>query len=277
MTSGLDWKGRVGEVWAAEWQVTDRSLSALAVHLDDAILSVAPDMGGRALDIGCGAGATSLALATARPDLMVTGVDLSADLVKVAAVRTAHLPNCAMHRGDALDRADAVAPDLIVSRHGVMFFDDPIEAFRRLHRAARPDARMVFSCFADRAQNRFATLADELTGTGAPAGNVAPGPFAFADPHRVADILEQAGWTVHSAARVEFAYRVGQGPDAVAEGVQFLSRIGPLARAMKDRAESDRDALVRALAAELARCAVGDAIDLPATAWIWRARAGETA
>lgn len=58
MTSGQDWQGRVGDVWAAEWQRTERSFADLARHLDKAIAGVAPNRG-RALDIGSGAGSTS--------------------------------------------------------------------------------------------------------------------------------------------------------------------------------------------------------------------------
>ena len=89
MTSAGDWTGRVGHVWAAEWRRTDRSFADLARHLDAAIVHVAPDTG-QALDIGCGAGTTSLALAEARPKLAITGIDLSDELVAIARQRLAH-------------------------------------------------------------------------------------------------------------------------------------------------------------------------------------------
>ena len=87
MTVAADWTGSVGDVWAAEWRRTDRSFADLSRHLDAAILAVASDRPFRAFDIGCGAGGTSLALAEARPDATILGVDLSVGLVDVARER----------------------------------------------------------------------------------------------------------------------------------------------------------------------------------------------
>ena len=83
MTTNAEWAGRVGDVWAREWSRTDRSFANLTPHLNNAVLAAAPERG-CAIDLGCGAGETSIALATARPDLDVTGVDVSEDLIEVA-------------------------------------------------------------------------------------------------------------------------------------------------------------------------------------------------
>jgi SAM-dependent methyltransferase len=273
MIAGTDWTGFVGDVWADEWRRTDRSFASLTRQLEAAILAAAPPGPFRAVDIGCGAGATSLALAIARPDAEVVGVDLSQALVDVARNRLAGLPNCRVEQGDVLVAAAAIRPDLLVSRHGVMFFADPVAAFAAL-RAAAPGATLVFSCFGPRSDNRFATLVDELVPP-APAAADEPGPFAFADPERVADILTRAGWRPDAPRRVPFAYRAGAGDDPVADAVSFLSRIGPAAAALREA--SDPDALRLALAGALAHYRVGDAVDLPALGWIWRAQAGETA
>ena len=81
MTTVLDWQSRVGDVWAAEWRRTDRGLADLSRYLDAAILAAAPAGSFAALDVGCGAGATSAALASHRPDSTITGIDLSDALV----------------------------------------------------------------------------------------------------------------------------------------------------------------------------------------------------
>ena len=86
MTNAAEWTGPVGDVWSREWRRTDRSFAELDPVLDAAIAAAAPDSG-RALDIGCGAGRTSLALVASRPSLSVTGLDLSPALIAIARER----------------------------------------------------------------------------------------------------------------------------------------------------------------------------------------------
>lgn len=263
MTAAADWTGRIGDVWAAEWRRTDRSFAHLAPHLHAAILAAAGDAR-RVLDIGCGAGATSLALAAARPDLAITGVDLSPALVAAAAARTRGVT---FEAGDAIAAAERLAPDLCISRHGVMFFPDPREAFARLARVAD---RLVFSCFAARAANAWA--AESIAALGGPdAAATGPGPFAFADPAHVADLLAGAGWFARHE-RIDFAYIAGQGADPVADAVDFLTRIGPAASLLRDAASAERDGLRDRLAAVCDRRRTGDTVAFPAAAWIWSAQ-----
>lgn len=276
MTSATDWTGRVGQTWAAEWQRTDRSFAGLSPHLDAAILAAAPAGAIRTADIGCGAGSTSLALATARPDANVTGIDLSPELLTVARTRGAGQPNVRFRTGDATIIAAELAPlDLLVSRHGVMFFADPVAAFTDLRRACRPGAPLVFSCFRDRADNPWASdLVEQVTGTRpAAALGYAPGPFGLADPAVAAAILTDAGWTIDDPARVDFSYLVGGGvgDDPVADAAAFFGRIGPLAAALKQA--GDPAALDARLKAVLERYRTGNTVAFPASAWIWRAHA----
>ena len=274
MTAAFDWTGRVGQTWAEEWQRTDRALADLARHLDAAIEAAAPASPIRILDIGCGAGSTSLAIAKARHDATVMGVDLSPELIAVARHRAAGQANVTVHEGDAIAIARDLAPiDLFISRHGVMFFADPVAAFADLHRAAAPDARMLFTCFRDRADNPWASdLVEQVTGVcpATPAGYT-PGPFGFADPAQTARILEAAGWTIEECARVDGPYTVGEGEDPVADAVAFFRRIGPLASILRDAA--DPSACTARLKTALARYHNGTTVALTASAWLWRIHA----
>ncbi|NYD92239.1 class I SAM-dependent methyltransferase [Sphingomonas melonis] len=270
MTTTSDWTGRVGTVWAEEWRRTDRAFAALAPHLDAAIRAAAAPGPITALDIGCGAGGTAAALAAARPDARVIGADLSPDLIAVARTRHAALANLAFHHGDALAVAADHAPlDLLVSRHGVMFFTDPVAAFVRLRAATRPGGHIVFTCFAPVDDNRWATLITPAT----PRASYAPGPFAFADPDATAASLTAAGWGNATPTLVRFAYRVGAGDDPVADAADFLTRIGPAASRLRDAAAADRPALAARLRAALAAQRNGRVVDFPAAAWVWTARA----
>ena len=271
MTDPYAWQTRVGYVWAQEWQVTDRSFAGMSPALEAAILAVAPDRG-KIVDIGCGAGATTLAVSAARRDAEVIGIDLSEALLDVARTRAGDRAVRFVH-GDARDLVPGLAPvDLFISRHGVMFFDDPVAAFIAFRRAGTPDARLVFSCFADRAANAWATEpVDALGGPGEVNNGV--GPFAFADPDIVGAVLHAAGWRTCEPRRVDYCYIAGEGTDAVDQAVRFFSRIGPAAMLLRDA--RDRRAAQDAVAAVCRRHLEDEVVAFPASAWLWSGKAGE--
>ncbi len=276
MTSGYDWQGRVGDTWAEEWRLTDMSFAGLAVALDGAIAAAAPERG-RALDIGCGAGATSLALAAARPEVEVTGIDLSERLVDVARERGKTVPNASFQRAEAVGFLKGREFDLAFSRHGVMFFPDPQVAFRAIRQALRPGAALVFSCFASLARNPWATEIAAAAGAsgGAAANGYSPGPFAFAEPEFVRGLLESNGFSAGAPQLIDYAYRAGKEPDALAQALHFFRRIGPAAPLFAAAEPAERAAMRERLAAFLADRLRNGVIEFPATAWIWSARAVE--
>lgn len=274
MTTAYDWTGRIGDVWAEEWRRTDRSFTNLSPHLNAAILSAATPQTRKIIDIGCGAGATSLATAQALPNATVTGIDLSPTLIEIAKHRAKTQTNANFECADITAAAPNHAPiDLYVSRHGVMFFADPVAAFTTLAEAASPAAMLVFSCFADRAANLWATEITTATGgiADAPA-TTAPGPFAFADPAYVTTILEKSGWHAAPPARIDFAYRAGEGADPVADAIDYFRRIGPAASAIRDAAPEERDRHIARLTQVCDRYRSGDTVEFPGAAWIWTAR-----
>jgi SAM-dependent methyltransferase len=274
MTTAYDWTGRIGDVWAAEWRRTDRSFTNLTPHLNAAILAAATPKTAKIIDIGCGAGATSLATAQALPDATVTGIDLSPNLIEIAKHRVETQTNVRFECADITAAAPHHAPtNLYVSRHGVMFFADPIAAFTTLAEAAAASAALVFSCFAERAANRWATEIVVATGGNANAPeSTKPGPFAFADPTHVAPILETSGWEAAPPQRIDFAYRAGEGTDSVADAVDYFRRIGPAASAIRDAAPEERDRHIARLTQVCERYRNGDTVEFPAAAWIWTAR-----
>lgn len=271
MTAVGEWEGQVGDVWAQEWQRTDRSFTGLSTQLAQAIADIAPEKG-VAIDIGCGAAETAIGLARANPAIKVTGIDLSSGLLDVARSRVEGLTNINFMLGDAVSEAASHKPvDLYISRHGVMFFDDPVVAFTSFRQAAASEARIVFSCFRDWSLNAFAHDIGELTGAAAPTD--APGPFAFASKSRVESILAASGWREVEAIAVDFGYIAGQGDDPVEDAMSFMRRIGPAARAIRLADDEKRPAIIDGLR-QICECRRQDKTVLfPAAAWIWTARA----
>jgi SAM-dependent methyltransferase len=270
MTTGTDWQDAVGRSWAQAWALTDRSFAGLTEQLLGRIAGVPGDT---VLDVGCGAGELSLALARARPRAQIIGLDLSAHLVAAARERAGERTHLRFVQGDAAAwREPDFAPDLLVSRHGVMFFDDPSAAFAHLHDTAAPDAALVFSCFRSPRENVWASgLADLL---GLPPGDpLAPGPFAFADPQRVEAILRQAGWGQIDFQPVDFAWIAGVGADAEADALDFTSRIGPAAPALRALEGVARTEAEERLRDWFRQHRSGDIVAFSAAAWIVTAKA----
>ena len=271
VTVGTDeWVGRTGDSWAAEWRRTDRSFSVLTERL----LQRSRDYTFRsALDIGCGAGELSVAIGRGRPQCQVVGVDISPQLVAVARERAGHHPNVSFEVADAAAWRPAAdfAPELLVSRHGVMFFADPVAAFAHLHETSAPGAALLFSCFRAWEDNpAFADVAALLPAPPPPSD--APGPFAFSDRGRVKDILSRAGWSEIAFEPLDFAMIVGAGEDPIGDTEAYFARIGPAARALREMDDDQRQAFWARLR-ELAQANLRDGlVSLRAAAWIVSAR-----
>lgn len=268
-----EWTGRAGDVWAEEWRRTDRSFVPVDQRLvETAIARVAGREDPDVLDIGCGAGTTTLNIARRLPRASFTGIDLSAALLDVARTRAADLPQCRFVQGDASFWPGDKAFDLLVSRHGVMFFDDPVAAFTHLHGLAKPGGALVFSCFGAPERNVWASGLSHLM-PAVPGFPFAAGPFAFADAGRVADILARAGWRDAVPRPFDFDYVAGEGDDPEADAIDFFRRIGPVARAARDLDDGGRARLFEGLAALIREHRAGNRVTLPATAVIWSATA----
>jgi SAM-dependent methyltransferase len=277
MNAVPNWSGNTGDIWAERWRDTDRGLRQIGEALNRAIERAAPDGAFRALDVGCGPGSTSLALAAARPDAAIVACDISPALVELARGRAAEAVNLEFRVGDAESVAAAEGPfDLVFSRHGVMFFDDPYRAFASLRQAARPGGRLVFSCFQAWELNSWATELAEAAAGGpvAPPGRE-PSGFAFADPVYVENILSAAGWSGVERDAVSFSYVTGEGAKQVDQALAFLTRIGPASNIVRALAPNEQEAAIARIREVLERRCSGGTVEFPAAAWIWSAvRAG---
>lgn len=270
MTGRDEWRAGVGVKWAAEWRRTDRSFTGLTEELLRQALAIPVH---NVLDIGCGAGEIALALARARQQSSITGIDVSADLIAVAKARGGNLPNLQFVTGDAKDwRAEGHKADLMISRHGTMFFDDPVAAFSNLRTGAFSHTRLIFSCFRERRFNSWATEFAELSPAADEGADEAPGPFAFGREERVRQVLSAAGWSEIQCEPVDYAYVAGAGPEAVEDAKSYLLEIGPAAAAAarldgsaRERFESGMEMLLRK------RCEQ-DIVAFEAAAWIVTAR-----
>ncbi|MFA7586996.1 MAG: class I SAM-dependent methyltransferase [Novosphingobium sp.] len=273
MTRRADWQAEIGRNWAQSYAFTDRSFAGLTQQLLDRIDRLA---GISVLDIGCGAGELSLALARQRHGAHIVGIDISSDLIAAARERAGERPQLSFEVADAASwRKPDFAPELLVSRHGVMFFDDPPGAFAHLHDIAAPGAELAFSCFRDRRLNPWMSELAALVppDLAMPFDPHAPGPFAFSDPERVEEILGAGGWQAITFEPLDYAYITGYGDDPVADAIDFFGRIGPAAPAVRALTEgAERDAFIDRLKDWLEENRSGNTIAFPAAAWFVTAR-----
>lgn len=260
-----EWQGGVGKAWAREWQRTDRSFGVLTEHLMAHAREIAP---ARMLDLGCGAGQLAITYAQENAHAHIIGLDISADLIAAATSRSS-APNVEFVLGDGASWSrEDFAPDLILSRHGVMFFVEPIAAFTHLRSLCAKNGKLVFSCFQAVARNAWAQAMMQLI-SNAPADDPrAPGPFAFADPDYVTEILTGAGWANVSASPLDFTYTLGAGDDPIADAIAFLHSIGPAARALRELEGDAKAQYLTQLDGVLRANLHGDRVEMPGAAWI---------
>lgn len=272
-----DWQGHVGTKWAEEWRRTDRSFAGLTERL---LEYARAEPISHALDIGCGAGEISLALARSHAHVRICGVDISEALIAAAKSRGANFGNVQFDVADAaLWKSDEPAPDLVLSRHGVMFFPDPLAAFINIRQNVGPNARLVFSSFRAVEDNPWAMgLMELLPPLSHPEASatpqlMVPGPFAFANRDAVTKMLEEAGWKDVEFEAVDFAYVAGTGPDPIADAKSYFLNIGPAARAAAQLTSSEKTTFLNRLDQFISRHRDEDLVAMPAAAWIVSARA----
>jgi SAM-dependent methyltransferase len=271
-TPAPDWAATSGDIWARRWRDTDAALEPLSPHLLSTIVGNAPAGPFRAFEIGCGPGSTTTAVADACPGATIIACDISPALAAIAEQRTAGRRNVRVVTGDAEAIASSEGPfDLIFSRHGIMFFADPVRAFRALRNAANPGAALVFSCFQNWDLNPWASeVAAAAAGRVLPKPGREPSGFAFADPDYVREIFRSSGWANAEPEAVEFQYVAAEGPD---EALSFVTELGPASRILQAMPEEERGDATERMRAVVDSHFNGTAVVFPAAAWIWRATA----
>ncbi len=242
------WNGRAGEKWAAMQVSLDRMLAPVTAELAARAGAVS---GLRVLDLGCGTGETC-AIWLDR-GAKVTGVDVSAPMLAVAAHRTGG--RATLVEADASVWRGEPPFDLAVSRFGVMFFDAPGAAFANIAGNVRRGGRLLFACWRALAENQWVTTPmgaiRDLLPEAAPPDPHAPGPFALADRDRLRQIVEGAGFTNVEIAPFDFAVCLAS-EGGVPAAVRFSMQLGPSGAALAEASEATRAAAAERLAVALA-------------------------
>ncbi|AOJ89144.1 SAM-dependent methyltransferase [Burkholderia sp. MSMB0856] len=266
------WNGPSGLAWVDTQRSLDRMFEPFEALLADGAVAASASS---VLDVGCGTGAVTLAIARRLgAHAHCTGLDISAQMLAAARARAEREGvDADFVHADA--QTHAFAPgrfDLIVSRFGVMFFDDPVQAFANLRHAARPNARLRFVAWRGAADNPFMTTAERVAAPLLPALPArqpgAPGQFAFGDRQRIASVLSDSGWADIAIEPIDIACAL---PASALD--DYIARLGPVGLALRQVDDAPRRRVIDTVRAAFERYVEGADVRFDAACWLVTARA----
>ncbi len=263
------WNDAMGKTWAMLHERLDRQLDPIGRA---AMAKAGFRAGEVVLDAGCGCGETTLEIAGKVGSGQVIGLDVSAMLLDMAreAAATKGIGNVRFEQGDGQVWTSPVPADVLFSRFGVMFFEDPDAAFANLRRSLKSGGRLAFACWRQPKENLWLALPMQSTVhllPPLPPGDPnAPGPFAFADRNRLIGIIEGAGFV--DVAIEPFDLRTGG--DSLEDSVFVALRMGQLGSALREIGAPDelKRKVEATLREALAPYVEDGVVKLPAAAWI---------
>ncbi|KUJ81879.1 class I SAM-dependent methyltransferase [Ruegeria profundi] len=268
----------------AKWLTYEEQMDELLEPVLDLVFeraSLQPGM--RVLDIGCGTGASSVRAAQI---VGSTGHVLAADLAQPFLNRAEQ--RASEHGLDNIDFQYADVQtypfpeadrDAMISRFGVMFFEDPVAAFANMSRALKPGGLMTFAAWGPLSGNPwFKTphiAACARLGNPPPMDRNAPGPLAFHDQDRVSGLLADAGLTEIVVDQVPTHLHICS---TLEDCAKLCTRIGPAARLITLFEGDDQDVLAiqQAVAEAFRPFATENTVEIPALINLFQARRPET-
>jgi SAM-dependent methyltransferase len=261
------WNGSAGSAWVETQDLLDQLFKPFEDLLVEAITAKS---GGRLLDVGCGTGSTTLAIARrfAAKD-GCTGIDISAPMIAAARSRAEREGTPATFIGaNAQDYAFEPARfDVIISRFGVMFFTDPVQAFANLRRSAREGAELLLIAWRSADQNPFMTEAERAAAPLLPRLPTrtpnAPGQFAFAGRDRVYTILEQSNWSEITIRPIDIACSMPE-----KELLRYLTHLGPVGMILQQVDQATRARIIETIRPAFDRYIHGTEVHFTAACWM---------
>lgn len=230
------WDGPGGLRWVSAQRQMDGALAPFADAIFDAACIADGDF---VVDVGCGCGTTTLKAARLAGSGRCAGVDISTSMLEVARrdAKTSGL-DIDFHRADAASFSfDPGSVDVVVSRFGTMFFEEPSAAFANFRRWIGSDGRLVTVVWNRIEENawmrslaavirRHVELPRPLPG--------APGPFAFGDAEAFESMLHRVGFANVEQTNLDSPMRIAGTRD---DAIRFYEQRGPVASALEEIGE----------------------------------------
>jgi SAM-dependent methyltransferase len=264
------WNATAGCAWVDAQELLDQMFKRLEDLLVDTVAA-----GSRVLDVGCGTGGTTLAVARRLGhEGHCVGADVSEPMIAAARARAERegAPASFIVADVQTHPFDRASFDAIISRFGVMFFNDPVQAFANMRRAATDDAALHAIVWRSAAENPFMTTAERAAAPllpNLPARPLdGPGQFAFADPQRVAVILEGGGWADVDLQAIDVECTLPE-----KELIGYFTRFGPVGLTLQGEDERTRAQVIDAVRPAFDPFVHGTDVRYTAACWMVSARA----
>ncbi len=270
------WNEVGGPKWVRYQEMLDRQLDAIGRLVMD---TAGVRDGETVLDVGCGCGSTSLQLAERVSNHgSVLGIDISKPMLGWARERAmkGQVTNVTFMHADAQTHMFRPEFDLIYSRFGVMFFENPSAAFANLHHAMKSSGRLAFACWQAIHRNPWLGVplmaAMKHVTIEMPATPDAPGPFAFADAARVERILGEGGFRDVRVEGRDVSIALGGGT-SLEDAASLVMDLGPLARVMVDQPADKRALVEQEVREAISGSMTPEGVKMPGAIWLVTASA----
>lgn len=266
------WNATAASAWVDAQDLLDQMMKGLEDLLVDGVVARS---GRRVLDVGCGTGGTTLAVARRLgAEGQCIGADVSEPMIAAARARAERdgIPASFVLADVQTHPFERASVDTIISRFGVMFFNDPVQAFANLRRAATDGGALQVIAWRSAAENPFMTTglreaASLLPNLPAPAAD-GPGQFSFADPRRVAAILDAGGWIDVDLQPIDVECTLPE-----PELIGFFTQLGPVGLALQGQDEQTRAHVIDAVRPVFDPFVHGNEVRFTAACWMISAQA----
>jgi SAM-dependent methyltransferase len=256
--------------------------AGLGAHGEAAMEAHPPRAGEKVLDLGCGFGDTTQRLAAmVGPDGEAVGIDVSEPFVEAARAEAgeAGAENVRFVSGDVQAIEFEETFDYAFSRMGIMFFANPVQAFRNIRSALVPGGRLCAVAWRRKLDNEWVSRAERVVEEylehpeESDEPTCGPGPFSMANADTVSEQLKIAGFEQISLQRSDLPLKIGDDLDHAVEFNMSLGPAGEVLRLWEDRIDEIRPKIARDLRKALAEFDGPDGVIAPASTWIIGAQA----
>ena len=265
------WSGAGGDVWVDKQREMDIMLNPLG---QKAIKQLILEEHTKILDIGCGCGATTIEIAKMIPKGHVTGLDISIPMLDRAEKFASEmsLSNIDFQVKDVqTEEINSNHYDIAFSRFGVMFFEDPYEAFKNINQSIKENGQLVFVCWQHPSLNPWQSLSlqviKEYLDLPSPPPK-SPGPFAFEDKDYIEDILKSTDFKDISIADNQEDIVMFSGK-SIREACEDYLTINPVVTEMLQNSGNElKEEILEALIAKFSSFHNNDGLLFPSATWI---------